>query len=495
MKKYLVYLRRSTSDENHQQYSLDAQEKICMRYVQQKGLTIARIIREEHSAKLAGKRPKFLQMLDELRQGKFAGIVVHNVDRLLRSIGDYALIDTLRTTGTEFHFVDGSYPDTPEGNMMLGINVVFAKWYVEKLGKEVKKGFRESLEQGRLPREAPVGYLDKGRGIKEPDPIYAPLVQQAFELYATGDYSLESLTTEMLRRGLKTKRGQRYAKNLSKSSMHRILSNPFYCGKVIMKDIEYQGGHTPIISHHLFAEVNRLLSGKNTSMVSRKPFAYRGLLHCSCGQLLSPYQKKGRTYYGCHNRKCSQSTTREETIDEQISKALDQLVFTKEELLHTREAMNRLEQLVSSERDSGFYSISERRKKILSRLDKVRQLVIDGTFEKDDYEHEKESASKELASLVEEEERIQHLEIKRLSDVYEFLELSRSASLYYMQGTHEEKRRIVQMVFLDVCINDKQLSSHSLKDAFIPLENRHLVSSGGADGTRTRDLLRDRQTL
>ena len=159
-KPYIMYLRRSTTDDNHQQYSLEAQEKICTRYAEQKNLPVAKIIREKHSAKTAGKRPLFLEMLQDLREGKYGGIIVHNVDRLLRSIGDYALIDVLRTQHVEFHFVDGSYPDTPEGNMMLGINVVFAKWYVEKLGKEVRKGFTESLEQGRLPREAPVGYLD-----------------------------------------------------------------------------------------------------------------------------------------------------------------------------------------------------------------------------------------------------------------------------------------------------------------------------------------------
>lgn len=281
MPKYVAYLRRSTKDEKHQQYSISAQDKLCKKYAKQHSLTIGKIVTEEHSARMAGKRPKFLAMLEDLEQGKYEGVIVHNVDRLLRSIGDYALIDTLRTSGTEFHFVDGSYPNTPEGNMMLGINVVFAKWYVEKLGKEVKKGFKESLEQGRYPGEAPVGYLDKGKGIKTPDPVYAPLVRQAFELYATGDYSLDSLTAEMRKRGLRTKRGQKYGKQLVKGSLHRILSNPFYCGKVLMKGEEYEGGHEPIISKDLFYRVEKLLHSKNTSFVSRKPFAYRGLLRCS----------------------------------------------------------------------------------------------------------------------------------------------------------------------------------------------------------------------
>ena len=61
--------------------------------------------------------------------------------------------------------------------------------------------------------------------------------------------------------------------------------------------------------------------------------------------------------------------------------------------------------------------------------------------------------------------------------------LTRNASLYYKQGTQEEKHRIVQMVFLDVCFSDKKLASYKVTEAFLPLENRDVTLSGGADGT------------
>ena len=479
---FLIYTRRSTSDENHQQYSLDAQEKICRRYAEQRGLRFAEIIREEHSAKLAGKRPMFLKMLKDLEEKKYAGIVVHNVDRLLRSIGDYALIDRLRMQGTEFHFVDGSYPNTPEGNMMLGINVVFAKWYVEKLCKEVKKGFRESLEQGRLPREAPVGYLDKGKGIKEPDPVSAPLVRQAFQLYATGDHSVETLTYEMRKRGLLTKRGQKYRKCLSTSSMHRILSNGFYCGVVTHVGETFQGKHQPLIPRSLFDVVQKRLNSNCTSIVTKKPFAYRGMLRCVCGHMLSPYEKKGHAYYGCHNKVCPEKTTREEAVEEGIMAVLRRISFTDKELEQTRDAMKRLEQFVSDERDALAQSIEKRRAKLLQEFDRARQLVIDNVFGKEEYEAEKQRLQSALSALNEEEQKLQHMEVQRLEDVYRFLELSRNAPVYYKNGTASEKRHIAQLVFLELKVKSKNLASYSLSEAFAPLEKRGVIPCGGADG-------------
>ena len=87
------------------------------------------------------------------------------------------------------------------------------------------------------------------------------------------------------------------------------------------------------------------------------------------------------------------------------------------------------------------------------------------------------------------------MEVQPLADVYDFLELSKDASLYYKRGTVEQKRHIAQLVFLELKVKDKVFASYSLSEAFAPLEKRHIISSGGANGIRTRDLFRDREAL
>jgi site-specific DNA recombinase len=495
MKKYIIYCRKSTNDPSHQLYSLPAQEKLCVEYAERNELNVVKIIKEKHSAKDAGKRPLFTQLIEDLKKKKYDGIITHKVDRLLRSIGDYARIDDLRSKGIEFIFVDGSYPNTPDGNMMLGINVVFAKRYVENLSQEVKKGYKEALSQGRFPREAPVGYLDEGRGIKEVDPIYAPLVKEAFELYATGDYSLAALLEVMRNKGLRTKRGQRYKSLISKSSLHRVLKNHFYYGMMQYGGEIHQGRHQPIIEKQVFDKVSHLLESKNTSFKSKKPFAYRGLVRCfKCEGLLSPYDKKGHTYYGCTNKNCAESTVNESSIEKEIAQIIGGFAFTNEELVQARIALENIEKKINGERDEGLESIDQREKAVIKEGDKIRQLLISGSFSDEDYQKEKTRITDELRDIKIQKEAYMEVDQKRYEEVYDFLELSKNAPTYYKHGLLEEKRELVQLIFLELRIHQKKLTSYKLKPEFEVLEKR-IVSNGGMDGTRTRDLLRDRQAL
>ena len=80
-----------------------------------------------------------------------------------------------------------------------------------------------------------------------------------------------------------------------------------------------------------------------------------------------------------------------------------------------------------------------------------------------------------------------------MEQVYDFLELSRSASSYYKRGTLEQKRRISQIVFLELNVKGKRLDSYKLKEVFEPLDKR-CIAYGGPDGARTRNLHSDSVT-
>lgn len=487
MKKYVIYCRKSTNDPSHQLYSLSAQEKLCTEYARRDNLTVIKIIKEKHSAKEAGKRPLFLEMLEHLKQKKYNGVIVHKVDRLLRSIGDYARIDDLRGQGIEFIFVDGSYPNNPDGNMMLGINVVFAKRYVENLSLEVKKGYQESISQGRFPRPAAIGYLDTGQGIKEIDPVYAPIVIEAFEMYATGDYSMDSLVEILRKKGLRTKRGQKYGNLISRSSLHRILTNTFYYGEMQYNGELYTGQHMPIISKKLFDKVQALLNSKSTSFRTRKPYAYRKLIRChKCNGALSPYTKKNHTYYGCTSKNCSEGTIRENIIEEEISAIIKKFAFTELELKKARKALTNIEEKINSERNSKLKILENREKKLITELDRIRELLIRGTFTDEEYTKERNRINTALQETKIEKEAFMEVDQKRVDEIYDFLELSKNAPIYYKHGTLEEKRELIKTIFLEFKVESKKMAYYKLKPEFEILEKRHLIpngeSIGGTDG-------------
>src|SRR4029077_1111064 len=97
------------------------------------------------------------------------------------------------------HFVSESLDLRSTGSRLAAdVQAVVAAHYVRNLREETRKGFYGRLKQGVYPLQAPVGYLDKGGGKpKEIDSVNGPLVSTAFELYATGRYTLMTLREEM----------------------------------------------------------------------------------------------------------------------------------------------------------------------------------------------------------------------------------------------------------------------------------------------------------
>ncbi len=108
---------------------------------------------------------------------------------------------------------------------------------------------------------APIGYLDKGAGVpKALDPGRAPLVKQAFDLYASNTFGLVDLRREMKARGLRSING----KVLSLEALSLMLHNPFYIGLIHIKRTgqTFQGKHPPLVSKATFDRVQAILAGK-----------------------------------------------------------------------------------------------------------------------------------------------------------------------------------------------------------------------------------------
>jgi site-specific DNA recombinase len=208
-------------------------------------------------------RPVFSRMFSLLRQGKASGVVIHKIDRSARNLRDWADLGQLIDGGIEIHFAHESLDlYSRGGRLSVDIQAVIAADYIRNLRQETKKGFYGRLKQGIYPLPAPVGYLDQGKGkAKALDPVTAPLVRRAFDLYARGNWGLVALSDEMPRLGFKTKRGGKVVKN----KLSTILNNPFYVGLIRIKRTGemFRGAHEPLVSKALFDRVHLVLSGKH----------------------------------------------------------------------------------------------------------------------------------------------------------------------------------------------------------------------------------------
>ena len=121
---------------------------------------------------------------DSLSDRVALGVIIHKIDRSARNLRDWAKLGDLIDRGLNVQFVhDNVDLQSRGGRLSADIQAVVAADFIRNLRDEVKKGFYGRLKQGFYPLPAPVGYLDRGGGKKkEPDPVMAPLIRQAYEL-------------------------------------------------------------------------------------------------------------------------------------------------------------------------------------------------------------------------------------------------------------------------------------------------------------------------
>ncbi len=320
MKRCFAYVRVSTPKQKEEGVSPEEQHDAIARYASAHGLSIIEWFEETRTAAKRG-RPQFTTMLRLLRQGRADGLVIHKIDRSARNLRDWADLGELIDAGIAVHFVNESLDlHTRGGRLAADIQAIVAADFIRNLREETLKGFYGRLKQGIYPLQAPLGYLDCGKGKpKVPDLTRAPQVRQAFEQYDTGRFSLLDLVDEMYRRGLRNRNGRRVTRN----GLSTILNNSFYCGLIRLRKTgeTFPGIHEPLIPVALFERVQDRLHGRTHRKVTRHDFIFRQLLTCGeCGKRLRGELQKGHVYYRCHTRSCPTKCIREEVVDEAVCK-------------------------------------------------------------------------------------------------------------------------------------------------------------------------------
>ena len=205
--------------------------------------------------------------------------------------------------------------ETASGRLVEGIHALMAEFYSANLANEVKKGMGQKAKLGGYPHKAPLGYLNireaiSGRQVAHivPDPGRAPLVQAAFSLYATGEWTVERLAHELADRGLKNRGRVDYpVKPLTVSGLAHLLANPAYTGIVCWEGVEYPASHEPLVDRATFDTVQELLAARvmRGTRERRHHHYLKGLLTCGvCGRRLSIQRSKGTyTYFYCLGQK------------------------------------------------------------------------------------------------------------------------------------------------------------------------------------------------
>lgn len=443
MKKAFGYVRVSTVKQG-EGVSLDAQREAIERFAAQNDITITRWFAEKETAAKSG-RPEFNAMLRLLKQRRADAVVMHKIDRSARNFSDWAKIGDLSDAGIDVHFASESLDFRSRGGRLSAdIQAVIAADYIRNLREETKKGIYGRLKQGLYPFRAPIGYLDQGaRKPKIPDPIRAPLIQKAFELYGSGSHSLRSLRAELDHLGLRNLSDR----PLSKHGLETVLSNPFYCGLIRIRKTgaTYQGAHEPLISVSLFERVQDIKAGRSGKKVTRHNYTYRGLFRCwQCSAAITPSRHKGHVYYRCQTRECPTTCVREEVLESAAEVALSRIHISDQ---HIRLLVERFEtwwraRHPAESRDAAAMQLGQ----INTRLDRLTDALLDRLIDEPTFAARKEKLLLEKLKM-EEAIKIAQTAGQEPERVQRFLELIKSLATGYGLAKPEEKREMVQIAF------------------------------------------------
>lgn len=446
MHKVFAYVRVSTTRQGEKGVSLFEQRDAIQRFAERHSLTIVRWFEEQQTAAKRG-RPRFSEMVRLLRRGDVHGVVIHKIDRSARNLRDWADLGELIDAGVKVYFANDNLDLSSRGGRLTAdIQAVVAADFVRNNREEVKKGLTGRLKQGLWPFGAPLGYLNRGKGKEKTiDPKKGPLVREAFDLFATGRYTIETLLEEMTRRGLTNRNGA----PVSKDGLWLILRNPFYIGILFIRRTreQFPGIHIPLVSTSVFERVQAVLDGRSFTHVEKHTFLFRRLFVCAaCGRALTGSLQKGRVYYRCHTKACSGASVREDAIDARVRATFERVTFTPElrALLHT--GLRRRKQESGLALEAQRLSLVAELGRVEARLGRITDAFLDGAIERSLFESRKADLLLQRAQI---HERIENCaagteQFRRRAE--EKLQLAESAILLYEIASPAEKRRLVDRI-------------------------------------------------
>ncbi len=313
-KRCAIYTRKSTEEGLDQDFnSLDAQRESCAAYIlSQAGEGWEAVAEHYNDGGWSGgsmERPALRQLLADVEAGKVDVIVVYKVDRLTRSLADFAkIVEVLDRRGACFVSVTQAFNTTTSmGRLTLNVLLSFAQFEREVTGERIRDKVAASKRKGMwMGGPVPLGYRVDQRKLVV-DPAEAQTVRHIFRRYLELQ-SIPVLVDDLARTGYRTRErvmaSGRVVGNVcfGRGPLGIMLQNPAYIGMVRHKGLVHDGEHEAIIDDDTFAAVQDTLRLNNREKVvgtrTARPSLLTGMLTDPDGRPMSPGRaKKGAKTY------------------------------------------------------------------------------------------------------------------------------------------------------------------------------------------------------
>ncbi len=341
---YCLYARKSSEAEERQARSIESQLQEMMAMAKREGLEIVAVKTESHSAKEAGGRPVFNEIIEGIKTGEYNGLIAWDISRIGRNGGDIGKIVDLMDGGylADIRTHGQRFSNSPNEKFLLMILGSQAKLENDNRGVNVKRGLKKRAELGHRPCQPPIGYIpertfDRNGRTVHVDPEKAPIIQELFR--KVGD---EGMTGRQAFMWLRDEKGFRTTsgKVFCLSGIYRILKSSYYYGEYEFPKGSgqwHKGNYEPLVTKELFAKVQEQLKSPPKPKGS-KDFAFVQMIKCGkCGYGITAEEKTKKfkngssrkyVYYHCTQsikKICSEPYIREEELIEELRRLIDSI--------------------------------------------------------------------------------------------------------------------------------------------------------------------------
>ena len=352
-KRAISYIRVSTREQAARAgaaegFSIPAQREANRKKATTLGALIVKEFVDRGESARSANRPELQKMLAYIQEaGDIDYCIVHKLDRLARNRADDVDINrVLDQAGVRLISTTENIDQTPGGILLHGIMSSIAEFYSRNLANEVIKGLSQKARNGGTISRAPLGYLnkqgrdDQGREDRwvDVDPERGPLMALAFTEYATGNWTLSTLTDHLTARGLTTlPTPTRPSHPLDHNKLLDLLRNPYYRGVVTYQGVEYPGKHQALVDEATWHQVQTVLNQHRYGERQRKhPHHLKTTVRCGqCGGRLIIHKCKSRSgqlypYFVCSHRQrcrdeCSFKAVLIDEVDARISEIYERI--------------------------------------------------------------------------------------------------------------------------------------------------------------------------
>lgn len=438
-----IYIRVSSTEQAEEGYSIGSQTDKLNAYCKAMGYRIFNTYIDPGFTGANMNRPALQQLVQDIELNRLDVVIVMKLDRLSRSQKDtlYLIEDVFEKNNTSFISVTESFDTgTPMGKAFIGILAVFAQFERERIKERIQDGKMERAKSGKVMNwyKIPIGYdYDSENKTLIINKYEAQIVKRCFELYASG--AAASHISDVLMEEFPT--GTKYNKKNKRipvTTIRRILENETYLGKVKYKDNVFIGAHEALVSEELFQKVQQSIAFRleAASKTRKNPFRsthlLTGFIKCGkCGARMHSQTRKhinnNKWFYICYGKSragkfyteniplCSSPVTDGESLDEMIISQIRQLKYDKDYYDKVAKHENEDEKPNLSEYIQKQIDMIDR------KLNKLVDLYLSDSFDKDELEIRRNKLVEEKNILVKSLKKENNIRITR-KDIMDALE-------------------------------------------------------------------------